>query len=322
MLQVLVTGASGFIGGAVVARLVSEPAVKVVAGVRDIPQRSEAASIEYRRLGDLGMDPISPLCFSGISVVIHAAARVHVMHEDFDDPLSEFRRVNVQGTLALAEAAAAAGVKRFLFLSSIKVNGEVSLPGAPFYADQPAAPVDPYGVSKYEAEQGLLLLAQRTGMEVVIIRPPLVYGPGVRANFLSILCWLHKGLPLPLGGIDNRRSLVSLDNLVDLLVCCMEHPAAANEIFLVSDGADISTSELIRRLAHAMGRSIVLWGWVGSLLRRVLEMLGRKALLQRLYGSLQLDIGKTREVLGWEPPVSGEIALRQTVEAFMRGRMS
>jgi nucleoside-diphosphate-sugar epimerase len=261
MKRVLVTGASGFIGSAVVSRLALESEVEVIAGVRQLPQEAESIPNGYLRLGELGEDPIDPVCLRGISTIVHTAARVHVMRESAENPLSEFRRVNVQGTLSLAEAAAAAGVERFLFLSSIKVNGEVSAVGAPFFADQPAAPKDAYGISKHEAEQGLLLLAERTGMEVVIIRPPLVYGPGVRANFLSMMIWLHKGLPLPLGGIDNRRSLVALDNLVDLLVCCIGHPAAANQIFLVSDGEDISTTELTRRLAHVMGKTC--WGGWG-----------------------------------------------------------
>lgn len=318
MKRVLVTGATGFVGGALVRRLGAEPGMVPVAGVRRVPAPAEA-SVEYLALGDLEDCRVSPQDLQGFSAMVHAAARVHVMHDHAADPLAEFRRVNVQGTLALARAAAAAGVSRFVFLSSVKVNGEASRPGEPIRADDaPVPPSDPYGLSKYEAEQGLRRIADETGMELVIVRPPLVYGPGVRANFLSLMRWLRLGIPLPLSGVDNRRSFVALDNLVDLLVCCVRHPAAANQTLLVSDGDDISTSELLRRLGAAMGRPARLWG--SRLVRRLLIATGRDSLVQRLYGSLQLDIDKTRELLGWTPPVRSEQALRETAEHFLRRR--
>jgi nucleoside-diphosphate-sugar epimerase len=217
----------------------------------------------------------------------------------------------------LAEAAAAAGVRRFIFISSIKVNGEATLPGAPYTAEAQPAPADPYGISKLEAEQGLRALAADTGLEVVIIRPPLVYGPGVKANFLSMMRWLHKGVPLPFGAIHNRRSLVALDNLVDLLVTCIDHPGAANQTFLVSDGEDLSTSELLRRMGFALGRPARLLPIPSRLLDVAAAMLGKTALAQRLCGSLQVDIGKTRELLNWSPPVGVDEALRKTAEHFL-----
>lgn len=319
MKRVLVTGASGFVGSALLARLSQEPGIEVIAGVRREGGPMAVGGVACLLLGNLEECRFEALQQQGISVVVHAAARVHVMRERADDPLAEFRRVNVLGTLALARAAAAAGVRRFLFLSSIKVNGEESRPGVPFQADDAPAPNDPYGISKYEAEQGLLQIARETGMEVVIIRPPLVHGPGVRANFLSMLNWLDRGLPLPLAGIDNRRSLVALENLVDLLCHCIEHPAAANQVFLVSDGEDLSTSDLLRCLGGAMGKPARLLPWAAAL-RRALQLLGREALIQRLYGSLQVDISKTRRLLGWNPPVPARQALLQTAAGFMRSK--
>ncbi len=258
---------------------------------------------------------------AGVEVVIHAAARVHVMHDESSDPLAEFRKVNVDGTLNLARQAAEAGVGRFIFISSIKVNGEGTPVGVPYVADGQAAPADPYGISKMEAEQGLRALAAETGMEVVIIRPTLVYGPGVKANFLNMMRWLHKGVPLPFGAIYNQRSLVALDNLVDLIVTCIDHPTAANQTFLVSDGEDLSTTELLRRMGVALGKPARLLPVPSRLLEAGAAMLGKQALAQRLCGSLQVDISKTRELLNWSPPVSVDEALRKTAEHFLRHRM-
>jgi UDP-glucose 4-epimerase len=238
---------------------------------------------------------------TGCEVVVHLAARVHVMQEATANPLEEFRRVNVQGTLNLARQAAAAGVRRFVFVSSIKV----------------------YGVSKMEAEQGLREIARQTGMEVVIIRPPLVYGPGVKANFAAMMRWLRRGVPLPLGAIHNQRSLVALDNLVDLLVTCLTHPAAANQTFLVSDGEDVSTTELLRRMGQALGRPARLLPVPTSWLKLAAAMVGKVQgarfmpdVVQRLCGSLQVDIEKTRRLLGWTPPVSLDEGLKKAAEGL------
>jgi UDP-glucose 4-epimerase len=230
--------------------------------------------------------------------------------------LSEFRRVNVAGTLNLARQAAAAGARRFVFISSIKVNGEATH-ARPYRADDVPAPVDAYGLSKHEAEQALRKVSQQTGLEVVIIRPVLVYGPGVKANFLTMMRWLHRGVPLPLGAIDNRRSLVALENLVDLICTCLSHPAAANQTFLVSDGEDLSTAALLQRTATALGTRARLLPVPPRMLEAVARVLGKPDVAVRLCGSLQVDITKTRELLEWAPPSSVDTALKHTARHFL-----
>jgi nucleoside-diphosphate-sugar epimerase len=312
-MKVLITGANGFVGRALVARLDDKPDCTAVCAVRD-PKGLAAVPVKVVQIPDLTANTDWSAALSGVEVVVHTAARVHVMNEQSADPLAEFRRVNVEGTLALARQAATAGVRRFVFLSSIKVNGEATEPGKPFTADQPPAPVDPYGISKLEAEQGLQELAAETGMDVVIIRPVLVYGPGVKGDFRSMLGWLRRGIPLPLGAIDNRRSLVALDNLVDLIMTCTTHPAASNQVFLVSDDEDMSTTLLLQRMARAMATSSRLIPVPAGLIKAVAALLGRGDIAQRLCGSLQVDISKTKERLQWQPPVSVDTALRRTAE--------
>jgi nucleoside-diphosphate-sugar epimerase len=251
-----------------------------------------------------------------VQAMVHCAARVHVMDDRSDDPLAAFRAANVEGTLSLAKLAAAAGVRRFIFISSIKVNGEGTLIGQPYTSEDEPAPQDPYGISKLEAEQALQALSTQTGMEVVIIRPVLVYGPGVKANFRSMMSWLTKGVPLPLGAIPNKRSLVALDNLVDLIITCIDHPAAANQTFLVSDGEDLSTSELLRRMGTALDTPARLIPVPASMLQMGARLIGKSGVAQRLCGSLQVDITKTRALLGWSPVVSVDQALCKTAEAF------
>jgi UDP-N-acetyl-alpha-D-quinovosamine dehydrogenase len=251
----------------------------------------------------------------GVNAVVHCAARVHLMNETEPDTLAAFRKVNVDGTLNLAQQAARAGVSRFVFISSIKVNGESTMHGRAYTADDVPAPEDAYGISKTEAETGLRHLGKQAAMEITIIRPVLVYGPGVKANFLSMMRWVRSGVPLPLGCVtENLRSMVALDNLVDLILTCVDHPKAANQTFLVSDGEDVSTVGLLRRMGTAMGCPVRLFPVPVWLLKLAARLLGRNGIAQRLCGSLQVDITKTRALLGWAPPVSMDEALRRVCE--------
>jgi nucleoside-diphosphate-sugar epimerase len=310
----LVTGANGFVGSALCARL-RRDGVSTRAAVRALSLLPDCA--ESAAVGSLSSDIDWTIALRNVVQVVHLAARVHVMSDQSADPLSEFRRVNVEGTANLARQAAAAGVRRFVYLSSIKVNGEFTQEGRSFTADDAPAPEDPYGVSKHEAEQALRQIAADTGMEVVIIRPPLVYGPGVKANFESMMRWLTRGVPLPLAAvIQNRRSLVALENLVDLIVTCLNHPSAANQTFLVSDGEDLSTADLLRRMGAALNHPARLFYVPPSMLKLGALMVNKPGIYQRLCGSLQLDIAKTRQLLGWTPPVSVDEGLRRAAEGF------
>jgi nucleoside-diphosphate-sugar epimerase len=315
-LRVLVTGATGFIGTALIGRMAGAGRHIVRATVRrnsgELPQAVERIATE-----DLSPDANWQQSLRDVDTVIHLAARVHVIHDSAVDPVAEFHRVNVEGTLSFAQQAAAANVRRFIFLSSIKVNGEATLPGKPYKADDVPAPVGPYSVSKLEAEGVLRRLSLETGMETVIIRPPLVYGPGVKANFLSMMHWLTRGIPLPLGAIDNRRSLVALDNLVDLIVTCIDHPAAANQIFLAGDGEDLSTAELLRRLGKFLGKPARLVPVPPAVIITVARILGKREIAQRLLGSLQVDIRKNKDVLGWEPPFTVDHGLEAVARWYV-----
>lgn len=307
--RVLVTGATGFVGRRLTTACSLLPKVMVTAAVRKHARLPE--SVHQVRLAGMDAQADWGEALRGVDVVVHLAARVHLMNEGASDPLGEFRRVNVAGTLNLARQAAGAGVRRFVFISSIKVNGEWTEPGLAFKACDRPAPLDPYGISKAEAEEGLWELAAETGMEVVIIRPPVVYGPGVKGNFINMVRLVDKGLPLPLGAVRNKRSLVALDNLVDLIITCIDHPAAANQVFLVGDGKDLSTTELLRGVGQAMGKPARLIPVPVSMLMFGASLLGKKALAQRLLGSLQVDISKTRNLLDWEPPLSVEEGLHR-----------
>ncbi len=312
-MQVLVTGANGFVGRALCAEAVSRGMA-----VRGITRASGDLPISVENFAVGGIDGNTDWrdVLTGCEVVVHLAARVHVMADLAANPLEEFRRVTVRGTLNLARQAAAANVRRFLFVSSIKVNGEATQLGRPFTADDAPAPLGAYGVSKMEAEQGLREIARQSGMDVVIIRPPLVYGPGVKANFAAMIRWLNCGVPLPLGATHNQRSFVSLNNLVDLIVTCLTYPAAANQTFLVSDGEDVSTTELLRRMSQALGRPARLVPVPVSWLKLAAAMVGKQDVAQRLCGSLQVDIEKTRRLLGWTPPLSLDEGLKKAAEGI------
>ncbi len=307
-MRFLVTGATGFVGYAVSTELAQRKH-----DVRRAARNLAGSDGGYFELGDIGPSTNWFGALEGVDAVVHLAARVHVMHDTEADPLTVFRAVNVEGTLNLARQAAAAGVRRFVFVSSIKVNGESTLPGQPFTADDKPAPLDAYSVSKMEAEQGLRQIAAQTGMAVVIIRPPLVYGPGVKANFAALMRAVQRGWPLPLGAVHNRRSLMALDNLVDFIVTCLSHPQAANQTFLMSDGQDLSTTELVRGMAQAVGvpaRLLPVPVWA---LQAGASLLGKGDAVQRLCGNLQVDISKARSLLGWVPPVSVEEGLRRAM---------
>lgn len=307
-MRIAVVGAGGFVGRPLVGRLASDghDVVPVV--------RTPQGLAGERVIGDIVSADWAPV-LSGADVVIHLAARVHMMNDQAEDPLAEFRRVNTAGTLALAQAAARAGVKRFIFLSTIKVNGEATRPGQPFRSTDLPQASDPYGISKQEAEAALLELAQATGMEVTVIRPPLIYGPGVKGNLRSLIKALRRGVPLPLGGITgNRRSLVGIGNLISLIGVAMTHPAAANATFLVSDGEDVSTTGLLQTLARAMGRKPRLLPVPAGAIRLVAALTGKKAAADRLVGNLQVDISDTREKLGWTPPVSLGAGMQAAVD--------
>ncbi len=313
--RVLVTGASGFIGTNLLNALAREK-IALRALSRTYLTDSLEGLVDCMVIGDMATADCRR-ALEGVGAVVHLAARVHVMNDKSQSPLEEYRMVNVAGTLNLARQAAECGVRRFIFLSTVKVNGEETRKGKPFTETDLPNPSDPYAISKLEAEKALLALSKQTGMEVVIIRPPLVYGPGVKANFFRMIEWIYKGRPLPLGSVHNRRSLVAIDNLIDLIICCIEHPAAKNQVFFVSDGEDLSTTDLLRRLANALGTSAMLLPIPQHLLKMGFKMAGRNDLAKRLLGSLQVDISKVKRLLGWQPVISKDEGFRQIAEWFL-----
>jgi nucleoside-diphosphate-sugar epimerase len=304
----LVTGGNGFVGRALCTAL-ADRGERVVSAVR------KPTTMNDVQVGDLDGKTDWRLALRGCEVVYHLAARVHVMSDDEIDPLSAYREVNVVGTLNLARQAVVAGVRRFIFVSSVKVNGE-STTTQHFGSSDAPGPCDPYGQSKMEAEQALQKLGEETGLEVVIVRPPLVYGPGVKANFLNLIKLVKVGIPLPFGSVHNRRSMVALDNLVDLLIVCGNHPKAAGKIFMVSDGVDMGIDELVARIADAMHKRVLILPFPPFLIVLLAKLLGRRAVADRLLDSLQVDISDTRTILGWQPVVTPQAAIKQTVEHF------
>ncbi len=341
MNSVLITGAGGFIGRALCEKLLAEGwrvrgTVRSETDVSRLPDGVEAVSI-----GSIDLDTNWDDALAGIDTVVHMAARVHVMDDTCSDPLAEYRKVNVEGTKCLAVAAANAGVKRFVFISSIKVNGEKTYPqitqitrirkkgtgnrgqeGKPkeFFSEKDVPePQDPYAVSKWEAEQVLRDVETDTGLEMVILRPPLVYGPGVKANFLRLFKIVERGIPFPLSSIKNRRSFIYLGNLIDAIITCINHPEATGKTYLVSDGEDVSTPELIRRIGAAFRRRALLLSVPTPIMRMAGKIVGKSDEVERLVGSLIVDISKIRSELEWKPPYTMKNGLRETAKWYKKG---
>jgi len=311
--QILITGSTGFIGIALIARLAEEN-FNIRAIVRNNKATTFNEEVKVINVGELTTSINWKQALEGVDVVIHLASRVHIMNDQAADPTAEYQRINVDASLNLARQAADLGVKRFIYLSSIKVHGEFTELSRPFVADDMLFPQSSYAISKYQSELGLRELSIESEMEIVIIRPPLVYGPGVKANFLSMMKWLSRSIPLPFGRIHNLRSLVAIDNLVDLIVKCIDHPAAANQAFLVSDGEDLSTPDLLYRMGVALDKPVrlipipVLW------LQFFSYLFGFDSTFERLCSSLQVDISKTQKLLGWDPIIGVDEGLRRAAQ--------
>ena len=312
--KLLVTGANGFIGRALCDSLKAQ-GIPFNAAIR---ASATLPGINTFAVGDIGPETDWSAALVGCDTVIHLAARAHVMRGNSDDTLREFRHINTLGALALARQAANAGARRFVYISTIKVNGEQTEPGRPFCPNDAPFPEDAYAISKHEAEQGLFDIGRETGIEIVVIRPPLVYGLGSKANFAALVRWSGKGIPLPLGAIHNQRSFIALENLVSFLVLCADQaksPLAANEIFLISDGEDVSTSELLHKVAAAYGNKLFLipvpekWLWTAA------RLLGKEPVAVRLLKSLAVDSSKARDLLGWRPVISMDEQLKKMARA-------
>lgn len=313
-MKILLTGGSGFLGAHLLTAL-NSPCNTLG---RNKPINNTIGKHFFSELGNNSYDPN---IFIGLKVLIHCAARVHLMADDSINPLENYRDVNTAGTLNLARQAVESGVKRFIFISTIKVNGEETELNIPFTASDIRSPKDFYGQSKSEAEEQLLQLAEETGLEVVIIRPTLIYGPGVKANFASLFNLVSKGFPLPFGCItDNKRSLVSVKNVVDLIVTCIDHPKAVNQVFLVSDDNDVSTASMVKHMFHALNKSSRIFPVPVWCYRFMGKVLGKQDVVNRILGSLQVDISHTKKMLGWTPPQTLEDGFKETAEAFLNAK--
>ena len=317
MHRILITGANGFVGRPLCAEL-AQRGYQVRAAMRSLGRLS--ATGERVAVGAIDGETDWSAALSGVDVVIHLAARVHVMQDRSADPLAEFLKVNLYGTSNLAQQAARAGVKRFVYVSSVKVNGEQTTVNRPFVESDAPDPQDPYGISKWRAEQDLQRIAKETGLEVVIVRPPLVYGPGVKGNFVRLLAAIDRGIPLPLAGANNLRSLVYAGNLVDALIACATHPNAAGQTYLVSDGDDVSTAMLVDMIARSLGRSSRAFHFPPGLLRAAATLLGRAEQMDRLFGTLRLNDEKMCKELSWTAPFTLEQGLQATSDWYCAQR--
>jgi len=307
-MRIAVIGAGGFVGRSLTRRLAEQ-------GHEVLPVLRTPAGIPDERIIDDLLTADWPEILTGVEAVVHLAARVHMMNDTLADPLAEYRRVNTQGARHVAEAAAACGVRRFVFLSTIKVNGEATEPGKPFLPTDVPQASDPYGISKQEAEAALFELGRATGLEITVIRPPLIYGPGVKGNLQSLMQAIERGIPLPLGGITrNRRSLLGIDNLISLISVALSHPRAANRVLLAADGEAVSTTGLLQLIAKAMGKSARTIPVPAPIIRLLAAAIGKKAAAARLVGSLEVDISDTRQRLDWTPPVSLEEGMRSAAK--------
>lgn len=314
--SLFVTGATGFVGKALLPKLLAKGFL-----VRALIRKQgsyTSPKIDYIKINDLAETKDLTKALLEVDVVIHLAARVHIMSENHESPLDEYRGVNVQPTINLARQAASLGVKRFIFISSAKVNGELTSQNKPFRSDDQPSPRDPYSISKMEAENALIRLSKETDMEIVIIRPPIIYGPGVKANFLRLIKIIDKGIPLPFGSVQNLRSMVFIDNMLDLIIRVIDHPDASGEIFLVSDDEDVSTKRLINHLSHELGRKARLIRFPERLLSLLFKAFRKSDMSNRLTGSFQLDIMRTKEKLGWNPPVNFEQAIKITIKSYLK----
>jgi nucleoside-diphosphate-sugar epimerase len=311
--HILVTGANGFIGNTLCRKLLGD-GFQVRGAVRANKSSSLPEGIEPREIGDIDAQTDWTGILRGVDTIVHLAARVHVMHDTAADPLAEYLKVNVTGTEQLARAAVEADVKRFIFLSTVKVNGEENV--RPYREIDPPAPIDYYAVSKLQAEQQLKKIASSSSMELVILRPPLVYGPGVKANFLALIKIVAKGIPLPLASIRNRRSFIYLENLVDVISACCIHPNAGGKVFMVSDGEDVSTPQMIRRIASTLKKKTRLFPFPPNLLYILGRMAGKRLAVDRLIGSLTVDITKIKNELDWHPPFTMVSGLQKTADWF------
>lgn len=316
---VLVTGADGFVGRALCERLIRDGwrvrgAIRQAA-VDTLPHVSDVVSV-----GNIGPHTDWSNALRGVATVVHLAARVHIMNRETHSPLDEYRLVNTQGTECLARKAAESGVRRFIYVSSAKVNGETTGEERPFHEEDIPSPQDPYAVSKWEAEKTLQIIARQTGLGVVILRPPLIYGPNVHANFLELIRMVDRGIPLPLKNVRNRRSMIYLGNFTDAIIVCLTHPRAQGEIFLVSDNETVSTAELITRVAHALRKRPRLFSFPKSWTVAGGRVLGRRAAVERLIGSLEIDNTKIRRTMNWAPPFSMEEGLRITADWYEKNK--